>query len=146
MNCFNCDMTRACKSCLDLVSQKKTYYTDSNTDNKRKPVEYYCQMLPLFIGEHEPKQNNIDFESAREILLIEYDEMVMKRRSERIYKTIECESYNKNEDFLENKLINVCTNKFINKVMEKRDFYITGWSLMILVKRKNFYKIQGICL
>ena len=30
MNCFNCAMETACKTCLGLVSQKKTYSTDIN--------------------------------------------------------------------------------------------------------------------
>ena len=30
MNCFNCEMEKSCKSCLDLISQKKTYSTDIN--------------------------------------------------------------------------------------------------------------------
>ena len=30
MNCFNCEMERSCKTCLDLLSQKKTYSTDNN--------------------------------------------------------------------------------------------------------------------
>ena len=34
MNCFNCEMERACKTCLDLISQKKTYSTDINTLKK----------------------------------------------------------------------------------------------------------------
>ena len=29
-NCFNCEGKRACKSYLDLISQKKTYSTDNN--------------------------------------------------------------------------------------------------------------------
>ena len=43
MNCFNCKTERACKSCLDLVSGKKTYSTDINM-LKRIPANEYCQM------------------------------------------------------------------------------------------------------
>ena len=70
MNCFNYEMKRACKLCLDLISQKKTYSTDINM-LKRKPPNDYHQMLPYYDGKYEPKQNNIDFESAREILMKE---------------------------------------------------------------------------
>ena len=28
MDCFNCDVARTCKSCLDLVRENKTYSTD----------------------------------------------------------------------------------------------------------------------
>ena len=38
MNCFNCEMVRACKSCLDLISQKKTYSTDKNV--LKKPCKW----------------------------------------------------------------------------------------------------------
>ena len=30
MNCFNCEMERACETWLDIKSQKKTYFTDIN--------------------------------------------------------------------------------------------------------------------
>ena len=30
MNCFNCETERACKTCLDLVSRKRTYSIDIN--------------------------------------------------------------------------------------------------------------------
>ena len=62
-------------------------------------------MLPYYIGEYEAKQNKIDFESARKILMKEDDKMVVKRRFERICNTIECKSYMKNEDIPENKEI-----------------------------------------
>ena len=80
MNCFNCEMKRACKTlaCLDLISQKKTYSTDINM-LKRKHANEYHQMLPNFEGKHEPKRNNTDFESARENFIKEDDKMVVKR-------------------------------------------------------------------
>ena len=40
-------MERACKSCLDLISQKKTYSTD-NIVFKRNPANEYHQMLPYY--------------------------------------------------------------------------------------------------
>ena len=45
MNCFNCEMGRACKSCLDLISRKETYSTDINM-LKRKPANENYQTLP----------------------------------------------------------------------------------------------------
>ena len=52
-----------------------------------------------------PRQNNIDFESAREILMKEDDEMVVKRQFEGIYDMIEFNSYTKYEENPENKEI-----------------------------------------
>ena len=104
MNCFNCEMERSCKSCLDLISQKKSYSTDINM-LKRKPPNEYHQMLPHYVGKYEPKQNNIDFESAKDTLMKEDDKMVEKRRFERIYDAIETMSYTKYENISENKEI-----------------------------------------
>ena len=178
MNCFNCEMERACKSCLDLISQKKTYSTDINM-LKRKPPNQYHQMLPFYEGVFKPKQNNIDFKSAREILMKEDYKMVEKRRFERINDMITCKSYIKYEDIPENKeifvygykhiktnkidnyiligcqldelfendkLFNFWSNKFINEEIQKRDFQMSGRSFMTLVKRNNFFKIQGLCM
>ena len=78
LNCFNCEVARTFNSCLDLVSQKKICSTDINM-LKRKPAKEYHQMLPYYIGEYEPKQINIDFESVREILMKEDDKMVVLR-------------------------------------------------------------------
>ena len=175
-NCFNCEMEKSCKSCLDLISQKKTYSTEINM-LKRKPPNDYHQMLPHYVGKYEPKKNNIDFESAKEILMKEDYKMVEKRRFERINDIMEYKSYIKYEDIPENKeifiygfkhvktdkidnyiligcesdelfendkLFNFWSNKFINTEIEKRDFQITGWPFMTLVRRNNFFKIQGI--
>ena len=51
---------------------------------KRKPPNDYHQMLPHYESKYKPKQNIIDFESAREILMEEEYKMVVKRRFERI--------------------------------------------------------------
>ena len=179
MNCFNCEMEKSCKSCLDLISQKKTYSTDNNM-LKRKPPNEYHQMLPHYVGKYEPKQNNIDFESAKDILMKEDEKMVVKRRFERIYNMmLDFKSYIKYEDIPENKeifiysfkpvqtnkvenyiltasesdelheydkLFNIWSNKLINKEIENRNFKLTGWPFMTLVKRNNFFKIQGITI
>ena len=70
-------------------------------------------MFPCYEGKYEPKQNNIDFESARETLMKEDYEMVVKRRFERIYNMMECKSYRINEDISENKEIFVYGFKHI---------------------------------
>ena len=97
MNCFNCEMERDCKVCLYLFSKKKTNSTDINMV-KRNPANEYYQMLPFYEGENKPKQNIIDFESAKEVLTEEAYKMVVRRRFERIYNIMECKSYIKNED------------------------------------------------
>ena len=177
-NCFNCEKEKSCKTCLDLISQKKTYSTDINM-LKRKPPDEQHRMLPYYEGKFEPKQNIIDFETAKKILMKEDYKMVVERRFERIYNAIETMTYTKYEDISENKeifiygfkhgktdkidnyivigcesdeliendkLFNFWSNKFINKEIENRDFQITGWSFMTLVKRKNFFKIRGISI
>ena len=78
-NCFNCEIERSCKTCLNLISQKKTYSTDINM-LKRKPPNEKHQMLPYYIGEYEPKENNINFESAKEVLTKEDNKMLIQRR------------------------------------------------------------------
>ena len=179
MNCFNCEMERACKTCLDLISQKKTYSTDINM-LKRKPPNRYHQMLPHYVSKNEPKQNNIDFQSGNDILMKEDDKMVVKRRFERIYNMmLDFKSYIKYEDIPENKeifiysfkhvktnkvenyiliasetdelhendkLFIIWSNKLINKEIENRNSKLTGWPFMTLVKRNNFFKIQGITI
>ena len=72
---------------------------------KRKPTIEYYQGFAFYEGEYEPRENNIDFESVTEILMIEDDKMVVKRRFERMNNMLECKSYIKNEDFSANKEI-----------------------------------------
>ena len=43
---------------------------------KRKAPNEYHQMLPYYEGIYEPMQNNIDFESARDILMKEDYKMI----------------------------------------------------------------------
>ena len=179
MNCFNCEMKKSCKICLDLISQKKTYSTDINT-LKRKPPNQHHQMLPHYEGKNEPRHINIDFESAKEILMKEDYKMIKQRRFERIYNMMsDFKTYIKYEDIPENKeifiysfkpvktdkvdiyiligsesdelhendkLFNIWSNKLINNEIENRNFKLTGWPFMTLVKRNNFFKIQGITI
>ena len=104
MSCFNCEMVRACKLCLDLISEKKTHSTDTNILKRHHPNENR-EILPQYEGVYEPKQNHINFQSAREILMKEDYKMVVKRRFERIKNMMECKSYIENEDISENKVI-----------------------------------------
>ena len=69
-------MVRACKTCLDLISQKKTYSTDNNM-LKRQPPNKKHEMRPHYGAVYKPKQKNNDFESAREILMKEECKMVL---------------------------------------------------------------------
>ena len=102
MNFSNSGTERACKTCLDLISQKKTYSIDINIF-KRQPANEKYEKLPYYESEYKPKQNDIVFESARDIWMKEDYKMLMKRRFERIYNMTECKSYMKNEDLPENK-------------------------------------------
>ena len=178
MNCFNCEMERSCKSCLDLISQKKTYSTDINMLNRKSPNQHH-QMLPHYEGVYEPKQNNIDFETAKNSFLGENNKMIVKRRFEGIRYMMDYKLYTKNEDLPENKeifiysfkhvktdkvnnyiliacesdelhendkLFNIWSNKLINNEIQNRNFKLTGWPFMTLVKRNNFFKIQGISI
>ena len=52
-----------------------------------------------------------------------------------------CES---DELFENDKVFKFWSNKIGNKVIERRNFKITGWSFLILVKRNNVFKIQSI--
>ena len=51
-----------------------------------------------------------------------------------------CES---DELYEKDKLFRFWSNKFINKMMEKRNFKITGWSFMTLVRKNNFLKLKA---
>ena len=57
------------------------------------------------------------------------------------YILIGCES---DELFENDKLFNFWSNKCMNKEIEMRNFKITGWLFMTLVKRNNFFKIQSL--
>ena len=53
-------MERACQTCSDRISQKKTYSSDINK-LRRKPAKEYYETLSSYEGVYEPKQNIIDF-------------------------------------------------------------------------------------
>ena len=46
MKCFNCEMERDCETCLDRISQKKTYSTDISV-LERKPPKQTSSNAPL---------------------------------------------------------------------------------------------------
>ena len=61
-------------------------------------------MLPHYVGKYEHKQNNIDFESAKNIFIKEDNKMIVERRFERKYNMMmDFKSYIKYEDIPENK-------------------------------------------
>ena len=103
---------------------------------KRKLANEFYQMLPYYIGEFVPKLNNIQFESARETLTEEVDEMVVKNCFERIYNMMECNLYMKVEDFPENKELSVygCKDKKTNKI---ENFLLVGCESDISLKINN---------
>ena len=107
MMCFNCEMQRACDTCLERRGHKKTFSTDINMF-KRRPANKYHQMVPYYIGEYELKLNNFDFESAEGNLMTAEKPMLGKRCNERVKDMITCISYMKNED----------------NHLEKRDIYL----------------------
>ena len=78
MNCFNCKVDRTCESCLDLVSQRKTYTTDNNR-LKREPANECHQMLAWYIGEYKPKTSSFNFEAVKAVLLTAEKPMIEKR-------------------------------------------------------------------
>ena len=58
-------MERACKPCLDLITQKETYSTQLDI-LKRNPLNEYQQLLPWYVGNFEPKTSIINFEAAKQ--------------------------------------------------------------------------------
>ena len=64
MNCFKSEIKRACIRCKNLI-YKKTFCTDINM-LKRQRHNGKHQVFPHYIGEYEPEQNSVDFESTRE--------------------------------------------------------------------------------
>ena len=101
--CFNCEVERACKPCLDLISQK-TFSTDNDLLN-RKPPNKKCQMLPWYVGEDKPKALNNNFEAVKKVMITAEKPMVGKRRFERRNIVITCITYMKHKDVPGNKRI-----------------------------------------
>ena len=81
---------------------KETISTDINMVN-RIPANEYHEMLPYYKGNYEPRRNNIDVESAKELTVEK--PMIEKRRFGRIKDMILCKSYIKQEEVHENKEI-----------------------------------------
>ena len=96
MNCFNCEMERACKTCLGLISDKKVYSAE-NIDLKKNR-----QMLPRYEVEHIPRQNSIDYKSAKEISMEVDRRIIETRRFEMINTMLKSKSCMRNEEIPEN--------------------------------------------
>ena len=141
MNCFNCEMERACKTCLDLISQKKKFSIDI-TMLRRKPPNEKHQMLPYYEGKYIHRQDNIDFESAREVLMEVDKKMVEKRRIEMIYNAIETLTYTKYEDITENKEISIYGLKHV-KTDKIDDYILIGCESDEIFEMIN-YSISGL--
>ena len=58
-------------------------------------------MLLYYESEYKPKQNKIDFESAKEVYMETDKKMVVERRFERIYNAMESMVNTKYEDIPE---------------------------------------------
>ena len=82
-----------------------------------------------------------DIPENKEIII--YGFKLIKRDEIDKYLLTGCET---DELYENNKLFNFWSNKFLNKETEKRDFKVTGWSFMTLVKRNIFFKVQVICM
>ena len=110
---------------------------------KRKPPTDKHQMLPYYLGKYEHIQNNIDFESAKNVLMKEDYKMIVKRRFERIYNMmLDFKSYSKNEDIPENKEIFFILSNLFKQIKS----IILSWSdlnQMNYTKMIN-YSISGL--
>ena len=95
-------MERACKSCFDLVSQKRTYSKDIIMSKRQSSNEHH-QMLAWYLGEYKPKTSTINLEAAKHVLLTPEKPMIKNRRFGGTNDIIACESYMKHQDVPENK-------------------------------------------
>ena len=84
-------------------------------------------MLPYYDSVYEPRQDNIDSKSVREILMTEDFKKVVKRRSERIYTMMESKSYMKHEGVPENKKIFIDGFKHFKTDKIHNCFFIRTW-------------------
>ena len=117
-------------------------------------------MLPYYTGEYDPKQNNIDFESAKDSLMKEDNKMLIQRRFERIINMmLDFKWYIKYEDIPGNKEIiiysfkPVQTNKVENYILiasesdelHENDKLFNIWSNKLInkeIENRNF-KLTG---
>ena len=89
--------------------------------------------------DHKSYTKNEDIPENKEIFVYGFKHVKTEKIDK--YILIGCES----DGLFENdNLFNFWSNKLINEEIEKRKFNITGWPFMTLVKRNNFFKIQGI--
>ena len=107
---------------------------------ERKPPNGNQQILPHYIGEYERRQNNIDFESAKEISTEADKKMIVKKRFECMYNARESMDYTKNENFPEKK--EVCIYGFKHIRTNKVTNYITiGCKLVELYENDKLVKV-----
>ena len=91
-----------------------------------------------FIGEYELKQNDIDFESAREILTKEDDKVVVRRRFGRLYNMMEVNFYTKCEEIPENKEIFVYGFKHFRRD-EIDNYTLIGRNSDVIYENDNLF-------
>ena len=82
---------------------------------------------------------NEDIPENKEIFVYSFKHVKMDKVNN--YILIGCES---DELYENDNLFNFWSNKFINQEIENGNFRLTGLPFMTLVKRNNFFKIQGI--
>ena len=139
MNCFICGMERACTTCLDLISDKKLYSAEIIELKKNR------QMLLWFEVEYIPRQNSIDFESAKEISM-EVDKRIIESRRFEMVKTMsESKSCMRNEEFSQNIVMFVYGLKHIKTKNVELYIYYSGVGRMNRMKMIN-YTTYGLIL
>ena len=84
---------------------------------------------------------NEDIPENKEIFIYSFKHVKTDKVNNYILITCESDELHEND-----KLFNIWSNKLINKEIENRNFKSTGWPFMTLVKRNNFFKIQGISI
>ena len=82
-----------------------------------------------------------DIPENKEIFIYSFKPVQTDKVDNYILIASESDELHKND-----KLFNIWSNKLINKDIENRNFKLTGWPFMTLVKRNNFFKIQGISI
>ena len=82
---------------------------------------------------------NEDIPENKEIFVYSFKHVKTDKVNNYILIASESDELHEND-----KLFNIWSNKLINKEIENRSFELTGWAFMTLVKRNNFFKIQGI--
>ena len=84
---------------------------------------------------------NEDIPENKEIFIYSFKPVQTNKVENYILIASESDELHEND-----KLFNIWSDKLINKEIENRNFKLTGWLFMTLVKRNNFFKIQGVTI